>query len=252
MRTLGSKAVLLKAAGLCTVLLTSQAWAADEPAENASNPLAKGRNTDLRYQAFDVDDQSHQQTVSIEGAFMALPDLKIKYEAHYSETDVTGSSERGWEQFSLKGIYFPKEGRWGKWGYRVAVGLEWLIDGGNSDLGIGTGADQLGPFVGLALTPRQGTTLIPLIQHFESYRGADVSVTAARLIAMQTLSRASWIKLDGIFPYDWDRDAVPANIELQYGRNLSNSLALFVDGLVGLGSDRPYDYGFGVGVRFIY
>ena len=129
MRTLGLKAVLLKAAGLCTVLLTSQAWAADEPAETASNPLAKGRNTDLRYQAFDVDDQSHQQTVSIEGAFMALPDLKIKYEAHYSETDVTGSSERGWEQFSLKGIYFPKEGKWGKWGYRVAVGLEHRVGG---------------------------------------------------------------------------------------------------------------------------
>ena len=236
------------------MLSASSATASEaQDAENASNPLAKVRNTDLRYQYFDLVDGSDRHDVFIDGSFMAADKLKVKYELHYWETNVTGRSENDWEKLSLKGIHFPREGAWGTWKYRLAVGLEWILDANNDDKGIGSGSDQLSPFVGVALVPRPGTILIPLVQQFLSYSGNDVNTTGPRLIALQTLPNDFWGKLDAKVPVDWANDnAIPATLELQLGNHLSDSLSVFADGLVGIGGDRPYDYGVGLGVRFKY
>ena len=220
--------------------------------ENASNPLSKTRNTDFYGSGFRVADGLDLSTGAIEGAFMARDNLKVKYEAHYWK--LSGAADAsGLESITLKGIWFPKEGRRGGWGYRLALGMDWVLDGGNSEDGIGSGSDLLGPFAGIALTPRQGTTLIPLIQHFENYNGDPYSLTAARLIAMQTLPERWWLKLDGILPVDWENDkAVPATVEVQLGKQLNRSVSLFGNFNAGLGSDRPYDYGFGFGLRLNY
>ena len=237
-----------------SLVFADQARASEEQdAENASNPLARVRNTDLRYQYFDLVDGSDRHDIFIDGSFMATDKLKIKYELHYWETNVTGRSENGFEKLSLKPIYFPKEGAWGTWKYRLAVGLEWILDFDNDDKGIGSGSDQLAPFVGVALLPRPGTILIPLVQQFLSYSGNDVNTTGPRLIALQTLPQDFWLKLDGKVPIDWENDnAIPATLEVQLGKHISDSLAVYVDGLFGIGGDRPYDYGIGVGIRFKY
>ncbi len=225
----------------------------EQDAENASNPLSKSRNTDIRYQYFDLVDGSDRHDIYVDGAFMASDRLKVKYELHYWETNVTGRSEHDWERLSIKPIYFPKEGAWGTWKYRLAVGFEWILDARNDDKGIGSGADQLAPLIGVALVPRPGTLFIPLVQHFLSYSGNDVNTTGPRLIALQTLPDDFWLKFDGKVPIDWENDnEIPATVEVQVGRHLSNSLSVYADGLVGLGGDRPYDFGLGIGVRFKY
>jgi hypothetical protein len=78
---------------------------------------------------------------------------------------VTGSSENDWESLHLKPIYFPKQGEWDAWKYKLAIGVEWIVDFGNDDKGIGSGSDQIAPLVGVALV-RGGTVLVPLVQHF--------------------------------------------------------------------------------------
>ena len=131
------------------LLITSLASAAESNGgENASNPLAKVKNTDLRCQYLDLGG-AHVNDVFIDGAFMAFDSLKIKYELHYWETDLTGSSENNVESTTIKAIYFPAEGSWGEINYRVALGLDWIVDLGDQDKGIGSGSDQLAPFVGL-------------------------------------------------------------------------------------------------------
>jgi hypothetical protein len=50
--------------------------------ENASNPLAAVSNTDLRYQFIDLGDANLNE-YWIDGAYMATPNLKLKYEIHY-------------------------------------------------------------------------------------------------------------------------------------------------------------------------
>ena len=219
--------------------------------ENASNPLAKVKNTDLRYKYLDLDN-GHVNDLAIEGAFMPLDVLKIKYELHYWETDVTGFSENNLESATLKGIYFPTEGAWGDVKYRVALGLDWIVDLGDEDKGIGSGSDQLAPFAGIAMGVG-GIMWIPLVQHFTEYSGEDVNTTAFRLIAMKPLPKQMWVKLDAKVPIDWEHDqAVPATAELQLGKSINKSVGVYIDGLVGIGSDRPYDWGLGTGVRFNY
>ena len=91
------------------------------------------------------------------------------------------------------------------------------------------------------------------MQHFLSYNGPDVNTTAFRLIAIQSLPNDFWGKLDAKVPVAWDDDnAIPASVELQLGKNFSPSFGAYVDGLFGVGGDRPYEWGVGVGLRLNY
>jgi hypothetical protein len=62
-----------------------------------------------------------------------------------------------------------------------------------------------------------------------------------------------WLKLDAKVPIDWENDQeIPAVAELQFGKSINKIVGVYVDGLVGIGTDRPYDWGVGLGVRFNY
>jgi len=224
-------------------------------AENASNPLAAVNNTDVRAQYFDLVDGSERYDFWVaDGAYMLTPKLKLKYELHYWDTDVTGSSESDWESLHLKPIYFPEKwvGEWGTWKYKTAFGGELIIDAGNEEQGIGSGSDQIAPLVGLALV-KGDTVLVPLVQHFWDFDGPDVNQTAFRLISIQSLPNGFWGKLDAKVPVDWENDnAIPATAEVQLGKMFTPSFGLYMDGLVGVGNDRPYDWGVGLGMRFHY
>jgi len=99
--------------------------------------------------------------------------------------------------------------------YRLALGLEWIKDLGDQEKGIGSDADLLSPFGGIALVLQNGTMLIPLVQQFWNYSGQDVNTTAFRLIAMQPLPRQMWLKLDAKVSVDWENDlATPADPEI--------------------------------------
>ncbi len=240
------------------VICASPAFGQEEEAagggENASNPLASVTNTDLRFQYLDLaDDRGRVNDFFVDGAFMVNPKLKIKYELHYWETNVTGTSQSGLETAVLKTIYFPKQGLLDNGTkYKVAIGLDLIVDFDNQDKGIGMGANQVGPFAGIALSMPSGLTLIPLVQQFLSVSGEDVNITAARVIALQPLAKQRWLKADVIIPYDWEPDTIPAQAELQFGVNVNQQVALYVDGLVGVGHDRIFDWGVGVGLRVKY
>ena len=249
---MNSKALPYSVCALILALLSVAGQADEGSSENASNPLAKVKNTDLRWQYFDTG-SGHINDVFVEGAFMANDKLKIKYELHYWETNVTGSSEQNLESTLIKAIYFPKEGQRGDRKYRLAVGLDWIVDHGDQAKGIGSGSDQLAPFLGIAIGYPSGLALIPLVQHFTEYSGPEVNTTAFRLIAIKSPTATTWLKLDAKLPIDWEHDnAIPATAELQLGKHFSQKISAFADMLVGLGSDRPYDWGLGVGLRFKY
>jgi len=222
--------------------------------ENASNPLAAVNNTDLRWQYSDLTtNEARLNDYFIDGAVMLNPKLKLKYELHYWDTNISGSSQSDWESALVKLIYFPRQGVFsGGTKYRVAVGIDYIHDLGDLTKGIGFGADQVGPFAGLALSLESGLTVIPLLQHFTSISGVDINITAVRLIALQSFRTAWWWKIDAKIPYDWENKTVPAEAEFQLGKNISDGVALYADGRFGLGSDRLYDWGLGLGLRFNY
>ena len=158
--------------------------------ENASNPLAAINNTDLRAQSFDLGGPELKE-YWVDGAYMATPKLKLKYELHYWDTDVTGASESDWESIHIKPIYFPTEGDWGDGQYRSAVGVELIVGAGNEGKGIESGSEQIAPLAALSLS-RGNTVLIPLVQHFVNLNGPDVNMTAFRLIGIQSLPKQYW------------------------------------------------------------
>jgi len=222
--------------------------------ENASNPLAAVNNTDLRWQYFS-DDGTDTHDLFVDGAYMVLPVLKLKYELHYGFTNATGAKERDFEKIVIKPIYFAHQAKLDEtWSVKTAIGLDWIKYLGNHDKGIGVDADQLGPFVGLAFANSEtGLALIPLVQHFTSYNGSvKVNQTAFRIIGLQPFGQGYWAKIDAKIPYDWENDRWPITTEFQLGYNLNQATALYADGLVGIGKDRPFDIGVGLGLRSKY
>ncbi len=150
-------------------------------------------------------------------------------------------------------IYFPRQGALpGGTKYRVALGMDYVHDLGDTDKGIGFGANQVGPFVGIAYSLNSGMSVIPLLQHFTNIGGPDINTTALRVIALQAFNTDWWVKADAKLPYDWENNTVPATAEFQLGKNINAGKAIYVDVLIGLGSDRNYDWGVGVGFRFKY
>ena len=240
---------LEKFAGLVLVLASAHAFAQ----ENASNPLAAVSNVDLRAQYFDLEGPERRDYY-VDGAHMLTPNLKFKYELHYWNTDVTGSSESDWESLHLKPIYFPETmvGELGAWKYKVAIGGELVLDAGNEDKGIGSGSDQVAPLFGLAFV-RDNTVLVPIVQHFVEIDGPEVNTTSFRLIAIQSYENNLWGKLDAKVPVDWENDnEIAASVEVQLGKMYSPAFGTYVDALFGIGSDKPYDWGIGVGARLNY
>jgi hypothetical protein len=205
--------------------------------ENASNPLAAVSNTDLRAQFLDLGDP-YLNDYFVDGAFMATSKLKLKYELHYWDSNLSGSRQSGFQSIHLKPIYFPLQGTWGSWKYKLSIGLEWILE---FDAPLAQGCPE-----------NTITVLIPLLQQFFSYNGNTVNMTAVRLIAIQPLPKGFWSKLDFIVPVDWENDVTPATAEVQLGRMFKPSLGTYIDLMAGIGEDKPYEWGFGLGVRFNY
>jgi hypothetical protein len=106
--------------------------------ENASNPLAKVSNTDLRWNYLDLGSAGHINDLYADGAFMPLDSLKLKYELHYWDTNISGTGESGLESVRLKAIFFPKERAWE---ISPHLAIDFVGLGGNKlyDTGIGAG-----------------------------------------------------------------------------------------------------------------
>ena len=138
---------LKRACALFLLLFSAVGFAGEYVEENASDPLAKVRNTDLRWHYLDLD-ENHINDVFIDGSFMVNDKFKIKYELHYWETDLSGHSEQNVESTTLKAIYFPKDIKGDGRNYRLATGLDWIVAHGDEDGGIGSGSDLLAPFLG--------------------------------------------------------------------------------------------------------
>ena len=222
--------------------------------ENASNPLASVSNVDLRWQGIFAD-AGEKYDFFVDGSHMLMPKLKLKYELHYNINNFTGSRQSNFEKLVIKPLYFPYQTKLNDtWAMKVAVGIDWIVDLGDTSKAIGAGSDQVAPFAGIAFshTP-SGLVLIPLVQHFLSYRGStDINTTSLRLIVIKPFGKGYWVKVDFKAPYEWENDKWPVSAEVQVGYNINKKWAIYAEGLVGIGRDRPYNAGVGVGLRFKY
>ena len=220
---------------------------------DGSNPLAAVNKLDL-YWTVTGAGPAKTHDLTAEGAFMLSPKLKLTYAVHYFYTDVTGSYEDDWESIHIKPIYFPLNKKLNdEWMMKVAVGAEYIQSFDNSEQGIGNDSNIIAPLFGIAFAkPSEGLTLIPLVQHFLSVEGPSVNTTGFRLIVIKSLPDGYWLKLDGKITVDWHHDTTPTDAEIEFGKMLNPNFGLFGKALVGVGSDRFFDWGVAAGVRFTF
>lgn len=248
--------VLVVVLALCvsTVYAESEQSSSSEDTNagaSGSNPLASVSKLDLEWE-FTKPGGFHVNDLAAKGSTMLHEKVKFNYEFHYKVTDVTGTTENDWSSINLKPIFFVKDAKLSDtWGMRLATGFELILDFNNEEKGIGVGSDQIAPLLGFAfMNFKSKTVLIPLVQHFETYDNGNVSQTAFRLIGLQPLPNQYWLKLDAKVPYDWERQEVPINSEFEAGKMFTSSVGVFGKVLVGVGNDRPFDYGFTGAMRF--
>ena len=221
---------------------------------NASNPLAAVNNVDLRAQGT-TGKAGDRYDYFIDGSQMLQPNVKLKYELHYNSNDFTGSMKSDFEKLVIKPIYFPYQTKLNDtWAMKTAVGFDLIFDLGDTSKAIGAGAFQFAPLAAIAFSHLpSGTVILPLVQHFTSFNGkTDINTTAARLIVIKPFGQGYWAKGDLKVPYDWEGNLWPVTAELQIGYNINSQWAVFADGLLGVGGDRPFHSGLGVGLRFKY
>ncbi len=234
---------------------------ADESAKSvgaASDPTAAVNFQDLRFRYLDLGGSKFRRWYNTEGAYMVTPKLKIINELHYWDTDLSGTTESNLESVRIKAIYLTRGPSIGKVRSRWVFGLEWIKELGDASEGTSAGSDQLAPFTGFGWQLSPNTTLITLVQYFGSYEEEsgveEVSRTGPRVIYLHSIpSRKMWFRLDDKFVIDHKAGAATSNtLEIQIGKMLSPKFGVYVDALYQTGGFQQYDWGIGLGVRYMY
>lgn len=222
--------------------------------ENASNPLSIVNYTDVRYQ-YQTGDREDKNRIYIDGALIATPKLKIKYGLSYSQTDRSGEDEADFENLTIRPAYFGFDGNLSeKWYFRSVVGFEWTYDFGNDDKGIGIGSDSIGPLIGVGLANLEtGVTAAAILQHTRSYNGSsDINASTLSITGVRQFRKDGWVSSNLVIVRDWEYDAWRPSFSLQAGYNFDKGKAIYIDGMAGVGQDRLFDAGAGIGLRFYY
>jgi hypothetical protein len=226
---------------------------------DASNPTAAVNFQDVRYRYFDLDNGAEKHSFETEGAYMFHPRFKFTNELRGVHTDRSGDWETDFEILKLKGIHLTDIMPFGIKA-KLALGAEWLLDLGDFEDGTGSGSDQIAPLAGIGWVPTDMDFIITLVQYFYSYDthdgGSKVRNTGPRLIYIRKIPQiGGWFKADykGSIDHKDDED-YSSTLELQLGKMFTPRIGAYVEGLLGdsVLSTNAYDYGLGLGIRFIY
>ena len=225
----------------------------------AADPTAAVSFQDLRYRYFDLKRGADLHSFETEGAYMLHPRLKLTNELRGVHTDRSGRWESDFQEVKLKAIFLTNGMPLGIKA-KYAVGVEWLKDLGDFDEGTGTGADLIAPLLGIGWVPTQADFIVTLVQYFHSYdtdsSASKVRQTAPRLIWIRKLpSIGGWFKADykASINHEADEDYT-STLELQLGKMFTPRVGLYGEILIGdeVLNTNAFDFGLGIGTRFMY
>ena len=247
-----------------TLSASAMAYTEEEEQEasagaDASNPTAAVNFQDLRYRYFDLKGGSEKHSFETEGSYMFHPRFKVTNELRGVSTNRSGEWENGLEELSLKGIFLTDGTPLGIKA-KYALGLEWKKDLGDFKEGTGSGADIIAPLAGIGWVPTDMDFIITLVQYFHSYSthdgGSDVRSTGPRLIYIRKIPQiGGWLKADLKMLIDHeDDDDFSSTLEVQLGKMFTPRIGVYGEGFIGdeVLDTNAYDWGLGLGIRFMY
>jgi hypothetical protein len=250
---------------LAILVLMARPGYADEPEKAkgggaaASDPTAAVNFQDIKPRYFDLTEGNEEIVLEAEGSYVFAPEFKVTHKINGVHTDRSGDWETDFRELSLKPIYLHPIMPFGIKA-KLALGVEWIKDLGDSSNGTGTGSDQIAPLTGIGWLLTEDDFVITLVQYFHSYDEDsgfdDVRKTGPRLIYIRKLPAIKgWGKIDlkGSIDHEDDNDFTET-LELQLGTMVTDRLGIYGEGFVGdtVLDTNAYDMGVGIGLRFLY
>ncbi len=226
---------------------------------DASNPTAAVNFQDLRYRYFDLKDGAEKHSFETEGAYVFHPRFKITNELRGVNTNRSGDWETDFEELKLKGIFLT-DGQPLGIKAKYALGLEWLKNLGDLDKGTGSGVDIIAPLAGIGWVPTEMDFVVTLVQYFASYQHHDgakqVRQTGPRLIYIRKIPQiGGWFKADwkGLIDHK-DSNDFSSTLEFQLGKMFTPRIGMYGEAFIGdeVFDTDAFDWGLGLGVRFMY
>ena len=240
------------------VLFTSPTFAIDllpgRPSGAATDPLSIVRFSDVRAGHIELLNDNEIQQLSVQGAYVFDPTLKINYDVNYQRKKFNGSRESDFKDLRIQPIYFPKTLNWGGVIYRPAVGLELRIDYANIDDAIGTGVEQLGALVGLQVLLSRRNRMTIIVDHRRSISGRPLTQSEMHLVAVHSITRYDvWGAVDFSYLVNHDRDdAFVSFVNIQVGHLFTKAIGVHLDYAVPLAGQDQFDYAIRATLRFLY
>ena len=144
-------------------------------------------------------------------------------------------------------------------GLALAVGLEMFFPTAGDDV-LGEGKFSLGPQIfGVKFAPFgiKGSLIAPAVQQVFSVAGESdrTAVNKTQLdlfILKQSDDKRTYVLLDPQYVIDWENDKQFGLFEAEAGYVFESGISLYGRPGVGFGGDKPIDFNFEVGIKYIF
>ncbi|MBI5363683.1 MAG: hypothetical protein HZA53_10930 [Planctomycetes bacterium] len=181
--------------------------------------------------------------------------MNLRTKLPFAVSDAAGGTDSGLGDISVRWNWIADVTLTDAW----LVGFDLMLDTASEDV-LGRGKNIGAPVVTRAWFLNATTIFAPTLQENVGFGGdsarADVNETLIDLYFVKTAAdKKSWLTVDPTVVLDWENDAVPVTLEVEYGWNLGGAfggaLNAFVRPGIGIGSDRPFDWNLEAGVNVI-
>ncbi len=182
--------------------------------------------------------------------------MNLRAKVPFVATDVAGEGESGLGDLSLRYNWLAKVTP----EYGLLVGVDSTFDTA-SERYFGRDRYTISPLVTYAMFLNNNAIFAPTYQHnfsiFGNGNGPDVNESVIDLYFVYTADdKKSWITVDPAITINWDGDPkLNAVLEVQFGRTLGKvgdaALNAYVAPSVGIGDDRPINWGIEIGFSLV-
>ena len=254
---------------LLTALLVSALMAAPSFAQGDAKADKSGTNpinftNDLRlyyeYQNLSAGGEVHIGT--FEGRTPALDGkLQLRVRVPFKSLDIDSgpisSSESGLGDINVRVLAVPFLNP--KSGTALAVGIEAFFPTASEDI-LGEGKFSLGPQIfGVKFLPFgiRGSLIAPAVQQVVSVAGegdrADINRTQLDLFLLkQSDDKRTYVLLDPQYVVNWKNNTEFGLMEAEVGYVLESGVSFYARPGFGFGGDKPFDFNFEFGTKYIF
>ncbi|MFT5440459.1 MAG: hypothetical protein ACI9MJ_002332 [Alphaproteobacteria bacterium] len=230
--------------------------------KSGTNPINFTNDLRLYYEYQDLTGGGDVHIGTFEGRTPALDGkLQLRVRVPFKSVDINSGpiniSDSGLGDINVRVLNVPFLNP--KGGTAIAVGLEAIFPTASEDI-LGEGKFSLGPQIfGVKFLPFgiKGSLIAPAVQQVFSVAGdddrADVNRTQLDLFFLkQSDNKRTYVLLDPQYVFNWENDTQFGIVEAEAGYVLESGVSFYARPGFGYGGDKPFDFNFEFGTKYIF